>query len=211
MKTPLFRFLVLGFVMPAIDSAAQPAVDWNDSLSRLVQDCAALHIPAEALENKIREGHAKKRSGKEIFDAVTVRKKLLLRIRDGNNGVMPDAYGKRLFELEREALSVVPATAVTGRSNPASRHHQSVVAAPRKTENLSERSGITPPDASPADGTDSSGQDVSRPEIRKNSHRQAAERAEKSAEKAAQKALRRMEMLQQRLQKKAMNRHGNGR
>lgn len=211
MKTRLLQLLVYGTVtLSAIGTAAQPAVDWNDSLSRLVRDCAVLHIPAEALENKIREGRAKKRSGKEIVAAVATRKKLLLRIRDGNNGVMPGEYTRQLFELEREVLSGVPAAITVAGSNSEHKNPQSVTAVSPKTGNRPQRSGISSPDQVP-EGRDSISRHTSSSGNRENRFLHAGERAEKSAVKAAQKAQRRMEKMQQRLQKKTMNRHGSGR
>ncbi len=211
MKSRMLQLLVYGTVaLSAIGTAAQSAVDWNDSLSSIVRDCAAQHIPAEALENKIREGRAKKRSGKEIFDAVTVRKKLLLRIRDGNNGVMPDAYSKRLFDLEREVLSGVPVVTTGSGLNPVHKNPQSVTFAPPKFGNQPQRPGISSPDQLPK-GRDSVGRHTSSGSGGKeNRLLHAGERAEKNAAKAAQKAQRRLEMMQKRMQKKTMNRHGRG-
>jgi hypothetical protein len=72
-----------------------------DSLLTALNTARASGIPAEALENKVREGIAKGRSCREILDAVSARTACLAQIKKENAGVLPDQYTKRLYGMER--------------------------------------------------------------------------------------------------------------
>lgn len=105
-KSFLFTIMLVSFVcaldpgtIGRIRAGNEKAV--ADSLIAIIADAGHRGLPVMPLENKVREGLAKKRSGPELLAAVNVRSGLLARIRMDNGGTLPEEYMKLLFALEK--------------------------------------------------------------------------------------------------------------
>lgn len=105
-KSFFFTIILVSFVC-ALDSGTISRIQARngkavaDSLIAIITDAGNSGLPVMPLENKVREGLAKKRPGPELLAAVNARSELLARIRMENGGTLPEEYIKLLFALEK--------------------------------------------------------------------------------------------------------------
>lgn len=181
---------------------------WEDSLTLIISDSRIMQLPVEPLENKIREGRAKKRPAVEIYSAVKNRQKLLLRIRDSRQGSGSQEYTRQLFDLERSDSPNVKTVKRNLDTTLVSKSHQPQV--PSETVHRRERSSVdTSPEKKTAAPPNNDGRGNGKAKQLDRQMDKADAKAEKAMEKAAFRAEQRMESLQKRLQKRAMKRHGS--
>ena len=192
-------------------SAQQKNTVWDDSLAQLLQECRNRQIPTEQLENKIFEGHAKKRSSRDIYLAVKNRRTLLLQVRENNGGVLPETYTNRLFELEKREVptDTVRDNKIMVHSKRVQRHSRdtssSAVTADRHVRDVE---NDTTSMEKPAKPSKSAAQQDKHEQKALEKLQKAEAHSEKMAQKASERAEKRMDKIQKRIEKRAMKRNG---
>lgn len=107
-RTPFLLAIVIVVCVHALDTGTEDRIRSGygntvaDSLASIITGAGNSGLPVMPLENKVKEGLAKKRSGPELLVAVCARRDLLARIREENRGRLPDDYVKQLFALEKQ-------------------------------------------------------------------------------------------------------------
>jgi hypothetical protein len=176
--------------------SAQITDPWEDSLKAIIRTARKNGLPVEALENKIKEGHAKARSAKEIHSVVRTRKTVLSQISKEHHGTLPANYMHELFNREQAIAQQAPRTVQV---------HKRKTAPTEMVRQQTTKTGR--PAETPHD--DSAAQNKSKKDAAalKRIEKQV-KKAERNSAKAAERALKRMEKTQKRLQKRMMKRRG---
>lgn len=174
-------------------ASTQTADAWEDSLRIIIRTARKNGLPVEALENKIKEGHAKGRSAKEIHSVVRKRETMLSQISKEHHGTLPENYMHELFNREQAIFRKSP-------RNP--RILEKKITPIEKVRHQKRKIGH-PADTPDDDVTTKNKKDVA---ARKHIEKQL-KKAEKTSAKAAERAMKRSKKAQKRMRKRAMKRH----
>ncbi len=196
-------------IINATGASAQHHDGWEDSLILIIQNSRAMQLPLEPLENKIKEGRAKKCSTAQIYSAVKNRQQLLLQIRGTQMDTFSQGYAKQLFDLERSNSPDLKTNEHRVDAAAAKKSPQQKV--PAKVAVIKERAPIDTLSGEKINRSHAGTAQGNGP-VQKADRKmvKATQKAEKTMEKAASRAEKKMENIQKKLQKRAMKSRGNG-